>query len=195
MDRQCGYVFGYGSLVDIDQLARFVGREIKSHEWTICRLRGYRRLWNIAMDNIVDLPGYKYYIDAKTRVRPRIFVTFLNIQPCENRAINGIAFRISAEELHMLDIRERNYDRIGVDGMLDRELPAPCWVYVGTDEAERRYQEGLRNNNACIDRNYYEAVEAAFATHGSAFLAEFHGSTDGVPVPMRDLRVVPLPSK
>src|SRR3712207_7042258 len=44
------WVFGYASLVD----------RPGAHE---AELRGFHRRWNAAMDNSVDLPGYKHYLD------------------------------------------------------------------------------------------------------------------------------------
>ena len=53
------FLFGYGSLVDPASLARTLGRG----DWTIedfplARLKGYRRIWGVAMDNRVTIPGY-----------------------------------------------------------------------------------------------------------------------------------------
>ena len=42
-------VFGYGSLV--------------ADGAQPCELRGFRRFWGVAMDNRVDLPGYKHFED------------------------------------------------------------------------------------------------------------------------------------
>src|SRR5581483_4112443 len=73
MAREEHYVFGYGSLLTPagDGIAEFVPR----------RLRGYRRIWNVAMDNSQAIPGYKQYLDPATGTPPHCFVVFLNIVP------------------------------------------------------------------------------------------------------------------
>ena len=37
-------------------------------------LHGHRRRWGVAMDNAVDLPGYKAYVDPATGERPAVHV-------------------------------------------------------------------------------------------------------------------------
>src|SRR4051794_25328348 len=61
------YVFGYGSLA-----ADLPG----SHAAV---LRGRRRGWGVAMDNAVDVPGYKHYRLRRDGSRPRVFVAFLDL--------------------------------------------------------------------------------------------------------------------
>ena len=41
---------------------------------------------------------------------------------------------------------------------------------------------------AVVARRYHAIVEAAFASHGSAFLAEYRATTDAPAVPLADLR-------
>ncbi|MHB8233505.1 MAG: gamma-glutamylcyclotransferase family protein, partial [Solirubrobacteraceae bacterium] len=86
------YVFGYGSLLP-DSADNWAKQDRR-----MCRLRGYRRAWNVAMDNTQDLPGYKYYRDPSGE-RPPIFVTFLNLVPAAGRNVNGIVFRVDPHEL------------------------------------------------------------------------------------------------
>ena len=88
---RANFVFGYGSLVNVGNLERYLGRKlIPDLDFAICGLNNYRRCWNVAMDNNLDLPGYKYYRDRITKNRPDCFVTFLNIHPAENETILGI---------------------------------------------------------------------------------------------------------
>src|SRR6202051_1916397 len=97
------YVFAYGSLV----LDLAPGEEKSSVRGTY--LRDHRRAWNVAMDNSVSLPGYKYYLDAGDSSRPEVFVTFLNLLPAPGHRVNGMLVPVGPEELIELDRRERNY--------------------------------------------------------------------------------------
>ena len=47
------YVFGYGSLLE--------RRHEPAHG--LSELTGFRRTWNVAMDNRQTIPGYKHYLD------------------------------------------------------------------------------------------------------------------------------------
>ena len=66
---QSNFVFGYGSLVNLKNLQNYLGRKLTpGSDFIICGLANFHRCWNIAMDNRVDLPNYKYYIEGKTRL-------------------------------------------------------------------------------------------------------------------------------
>ncbi len=123
------YVFGYGSLAR----HRVGAAGSPAHA---ARLRDHRRLWNVAMDNTLDLLGYKHYLDAADGSRPDVFVTFLNLAPAPGRAVNGVAFAVDERGLHELDRRERNYARVDVGAVLEPTLDAPVWAYLGTPAAE-----------------------------------------------------------
>src|SRR5919198_5063250 len=110
-------VFGYGSLTH--------------GGGTPARLHGYRRAWNVAMDNRATIPGYKYYVDAAGR-RPEVFVTFLNLVPGDG--VDGVVFDADRA---VLDARERNYRRVDVSDALD--VPGPVYAYIGLDEAVERF--------------------------------------------------------
>jgi hypothetical protein len=129
-------VFGYGSLV--------------SHRGTPARLRGYRRAWNVAMDNRVTIPGYKYYVDAAGE-RPHVVVTFLNLVPGDG--VDGVVVEGDPAEL---DARERQYERVDVTHAID--VPGPVFAYIGRAEAVARFETGLREGRAVAQRSYVEAV-------------------------------------
>jgi cation transport regulator ChaC len=171
------YVFGYGSLLDRQALATA----------QIGHLTGYRRTWNVAMDNSVDLPGYKIYVDPQDGSRPKVFVTFLNIVPTPGSRVNGMLFPISTEELAALDIRERNYERIDVTDSVEEPVSDRVWAYVGLDEAVARYERGAREKRAVIRRRYYDAVLANCAAAGGQAQKEFDQSTDPPTCPIVDL--------
>ena len=168
------FVFGYGSLL--------------RHPGGIpCHLLGYRRAWNVAMDNRRTIPGYKYYVDPVTGERPPVHVTFLNIYPAAEGRVNGIAFPVTAEVLDRLDGRERNYDRIDVTRLLDADLGGTVWAYLGTEAARARFEAGA----AVVSQAYFDAIRDDFASAGG--LDEFDRSTDRLTVPLRGLTRVDLP--
>lgn len=183
---QADYVFGYGSL-----LRRFGG--VTPADGVVCHLSGFRRAWNVAMDNRRTIAGYKYYVDRETGERPASYVTFLNICAEPGSAVNGVAYRIDAALLPLLDERERNYARREVADLLDTALDGRVWAYVGTDAARRRYETGRTGGRACVSEAYHAAIRDGFARVGPAALDEFDRTTDALEVPLRALRRIDLP--
>ena len=182
------FVFGYGSLVNLENLQKYLGRKlIPGSDFIICGLTNFHRCWNIAMDNRVDLPNYKYYIEGKTGKRPDIFVTFLNIRPHPNKTIIGVLFRVSEQELENLDQRERNYQRIDITHQINTAIQGKAWVYIGLEQAHKRYQEGLKENRAMICQDYFKSVNNAYLSLGSYAFSNYVGTTDKLEVPTVDL--------
>ncbi len=188
MSDQPDHVFGYGSLVLCDLLAEFLGRPLDSGDGP-CRLEGYRRTWNVAMDNRVRLPDYKFYLDPVTGQAPGVFVAYLNVMPAVGRRVNGLVIRVDQDQLERLDRRERNYYRIDVTDKIDVFRPGRVWVYVGKPEGVARYEEGLRTGTLVVTRGYLDLVDEAFAALGEAQLAEYRDTTDPMPGPVVDLEL------
>jgi hypothetical protein len=139
------------------------------------------------MDNAVDLPGYKFYVDPATGERPAIFVTFLNLVEAPGDAVNGVLFPV--DDPAELDARERNYVR------RDVELPGidgRVWVYLGSEDARARYDGAVARGVAVVDRSYLELVRDGFGNLGAEALMRFDQSTDPPEVPVRSLRRVDL---
>ncbi len=180
------YIFGYGSLLRRGDAP--IGE-------TPCRLRGYRRRWDVAMDNGRDLPGYKFYVDPETGERPPVFVTFLNIAEDAGAEVNGVVFEVGPGLLDRYDDRERNYRRRDVRALLTATFTGPVWAYVGTPDARRRYEDGRAAGRAVISRGYQAKVIADFASFGGDMLDEFRRTTVPPAVPVRDLLRVALPPR
>jgi len=144
------------------------------------------------MDNMQDLPSYKYYIDPQTSHRPEVFVTFLNVRPETGHEITGILFSVTEEELYMLDKRERNYARTEVSKAISIPVPGRVWVYEGTKAARERYTRGLSENKACISADYYHYVQDCFLQLGQSHAQAYLDSTDSAEVPIRQLHRINL---
>lgn len=173
------YVFGYGSLVD----------EINEPGVRIARLNGSMRTWNVAMDNSVDIPGYRYFVDPETKERPAVFVTFLNIILAETAetSTNGLLIPVSVNLLKELDEQEHNYDRVDVTERLD-SLPrhSRVYAYIGKEAATSRFNSAP-TGAAVINQHYNDIVEEGFAALGAAQLEAYHRTT----VP-HNLPIIPL---
>jgi cation transport regulator ChaC len=178
------FVFAYGSLLR-------AGTRLEQPA-APCVLRGYRRGWDVAMDNRRTIPGYKYYMDAVTGERPEVYVTFLNIRRDHGARVNGVVFPVDAATLATLDRRERNYEREDVTELLDGSFDGRVWGYVGTADARRRYETGRGAGTAVVSAQYVRKVRDDFASFGPASLEAFDATTEELGVPVRDLCRVAL---
>jgi cation transport regulator ChaC len=183
-------VFGYGSLVFDLGVAPTRAR---AAEGFVCDLVGFRRRWDVAMDNAVTVPGYKYYVDRRTGHRPEVFVTFLNLSVDRDAAINGVAVPMSQDDLRRLDERERNYERVEVTEAIRPPSTRRVWTYLGHKEARERYRLGAASGAAVVSREYYAAVVSSFQELGDAEIERFWSSTDRPDCPLLDLVVVDVP--
>jgi hypothetical protein len=174
------FVFGYASLL-ID---------MRREDEELCRLRGYRRSWNVATDNSLTLGRYKVYLDPLTGEQPPVFVTFVNLVADRGSVVAGVLFAVTPAELAELDLRERNYTRRDVSADLVEGVEGRVWCYFGTPQAEARYRDGAASGRAVVSRAYYERVREGFAACGEDALAAFRASTDEPQVPVVELERV-----
>jgi cation transport regulator ChaC len=190
---ESNFVFGYGSLVDVENLQKDLGRDLTaSSDFIFCYLKGYHRCWNIAMDNRINFPDYKYYVEKETGSRPEGFVAFLNIRPHKGSSIIGILFSVSEKDLQNLDKRERNYRRVDITNLIEMPFKGKAWVYIGFEEAEKRYQEGLAQHNIFVSQSYFNSVYNAYLSLGEDALSNYVETTDALEVPVLDLKVCVL---
>ncbi|MEJ7891029.1 MAG: gamma-glutamylcyclotransferase family protein [Solirubrobacteraceae bacterium] len=155
------FVFGYGSLVGEHSGA------------APAVLRGWRRVWGVAMDNTVDIPGYKRYL-APDGSRPDVCVAFLDIEPDPDASVTGVVLEA---ELAQLDRREHNYDRVDVTaGVVDP--PGRVWAYAGRSDSRERLRDARADGRAVIAAAYARSVADLLAPD----------------LPVRELRLVPIPT-
>jgi cation transport regulator ChaC len=170
------YVFGYGSLA-WDRRGPVQQAE----------LRGTRRVWGVAMDNTRDIPGYKHYRRRRDGSRPEVCVAFLDLEPAEGEAVNGICLAATPERLAALDRRERNYVRVDVTDRLEPRPPGRTWAYVGRPESRARLRRARARSRAVVSREYRDHVLRGFAALGRDALAGFRRSTELEGLPVVDL--------
>lgn len=178
------YVFGYASLVAADGARP-------------ARLRGHRRVWGVAMDNRVAVPGYKVY-ELPDGTRPAAAVAFLDLVPDAGADVDGALLEVGDEALAALDARERQYERIDVAAAIALDsgvsVSGPVWTYVGRAPGRARVAAGRAGTAAVVvQRAYADQVEAAFARLGADALARYRASTElPPPFPVVELARVDL---
>jgi len=173
------YVFGYASLVAIEDAEAVPGR-----------LHGYQRFWGAAMNNWEGGEEVKHFLDRETGERPRIRVVYLDLYEQEESAVNGLVLPVDAERLRVFDAREINYQRVEVTGAYEGAAPGRVFTYIGLDAARERCRQGAVEGDTFVSRDYAAGVRLAFERRGAEALAEFDRTTDPLPFPERDLQVV-----
>jgi gamma-glutamylcyclotransferase (GGCT)/AIG2-like uncharacterized protein YtfP len=174
------YIFGYASLVAAPTVAPAV-------------LRGHRRIWGVAMDNAVEVPGYKVYA-LPDGTRPPLAVAFLDLEDVDGAEVEGALLAVDATKLAALDTRERQYERVDVTALVDPAPDGRVWTYVGRARGRARVAAGRAGTaRIAIQRAYVELVEAAFAALGDDALARYRVGTEPPPFPVLDLTRIDLP--
>lgn len=192
------YVFVFGSLVAGPLAGPMttlpLTREPRRNGYVL-DLAGFRRDWGVAMDNSVDLPGYKYFVHAEAEdavaVRPAVCVAFLDIVEDANTAVNGVIRKIDSTLLGELDRRERNYTRIEVTERV-ADPPGKVWAYAGLPESRQRREAAATAGRLVVQQAYLEAVERAFGALGPGELEAFRASTSAPGCPALHLERVDL---
>lgn len=165
------FVFGYGSLA-----GEGAGRP--------ALLRGHSRVWGVAMDNSVDIPGYKIYRARADGSRPAVFVAFLDVVASAADCTQGLLLPVAGDVLVALDERERNYERVDVTSAIVDAPPGTVWTYRGTHAGRERLRRGVDEGRAVVARAYLESVRSGPAS-----------GIDAGDLPVLDLERVDLPAR
>lgn len=181
-------IFGYGSLVDPGSAAATLGRPVG--EVGPARLRGWRRRFSVARDNLTSEKTFARVSDGWV---PPI-VLALNLERDASISAdspNGAVVEVTHAELDRLDRRELRYDRVEVtDAVQTRRLSSGpglrVYAYVATSERLAvRPPPG-----AVVLASYVAAVEEAFESLGPDELAAFRQTTGLPPVEVIEARLV-----
>ena len=173
------FVFGYGSLA----------ADLRGDHPAV--LRGRRRGWGVAMDNRVDVPGYKHYRLRSDGSRPAVFVAFLDLFDDPAACTHGLCVPVDDAQLEVIDHRERNYERIEITEAVS-PTRGTVWAYVGSATGRERLQRARDDGAAVISRDYLERTRTAFAALGPAARADFEASAADADLPVWDLDRVEL---
>jgi hypothetical protein len=192
------FVLGYASLVSPASVRTTLGHDIDLRQFSLARLNGWRRDWNVGSDHTSHPERTLVRTDgtAFTGVTAVLGVIHTGEGGCD-----GAVFDVTPDDLGLLDLRERNYDRVVVTGSVAwRGKPADCVVFTYVprgDAIERlRTAPGL-DRQVRVRAGYLRLVESAFTAIGR--LDTYRRSTPVPPFTVEELRIVvdpavPLPS-
>lgn len=132
----------------------------------------------------------KHWLDRESGERPHIRVAYLDLCEEAGSAVNGLALPADRDRLAELDAREINYRRIDVSEAFEGDAEGKVFTYVGLDAARERCRQGMADGDVFVSGDYAGSVHRAFERLTPEALAEFDRTTDPLPFPERDLRVV-----
>lgn len=126
------FFVGYGTLLLRGSLGQTIGSEAASaREIVPVIVRGYKRLFNLRPT---------HYASSSKLTRGSIEGGAMNVEPAPGSRFNGLAFRVTEEELVALDRREPYYERRSVpihefesgealgEGILYAAVPDAPWI-------------------------------------------------------------------
>jgi cation transport regulator ChaC len=182
--RDTTWVFGYGSLVSSESMARTIGRVVEPHEgWLAAHLHGFGRRWNYGSKRQrADWHAPHGFVESGV-------VVCLGIEAAAGERCNGVVVRVSDEELAALDRRESDYERTDVSDLVAIERGAVdgrVVTYVPRPSAIERYLTARLERRAAVRRSYVDLVRDAFHRLGEHHLDEYTRATPDPDVPIVD---------
>jgi dephospho-CoA kinase len=183
------WIFGYGSLVGPESMARTIGRvAVHKVDFFQADLAGYGRRWNYGVMHFV---GHWKREDG-TDIDDGTIVA-LGVVESADETVNGVVASVAGGELENLDRRERNYDRVDVTDLitvLDDDggtVDGVIYTYVPRPASIEAYERARDNGTAGIRRTYWDQVDAAFAAFSVEQVERYRASTPDPDIPVIDL--------
>ena len=173
------WVFAYGSLLPAGHAALPDGA-VAAH------LLGWRRSWSVAMDNSVDLPGYKHYVDPDGD-RPDLMVCYLDVAERDGRrrqrrrAARGRRRAAGARRARAQLRAPRGHRASSTSASAGASGPTS-----GRRAGRARARRGRRERRLAIASSYHERVLAGFDLLRQR--RRFEMLTEPANVPVADLR-------
>lgn len=175
-EQPVAYIFGYGSLVDPDDLM------LKEYQLNPIYgfLENHERHWNIAIKNMLPELDSKHHIHRTTKERFPGYVSSLALSYKEGTRCNGIVFAVTQELYDLIAIRETNIynrsDDIRKYFSENLKLDIPLYTYLASELGHKNYSAGKASSIA-VPQEYYDIVEAAFRARSSQALADYNKYT------------------
>jgi len=169
------YIFGYGSLVNINSAQKSFKRELKDKDFIPVVLNGYKKSWN-SIEYIV--------FEDEDKISNGVF---LNLTKCENSKTVGVLLEITKQEFEFLKLREKNYSCIelfskNIDGFnSDQKI----YTFVTTN---KRKIANIGQKDCVIPKKYIDLLENGLSIYSEDFRKKFINSYSNFPFKIKEGR-------
>lgn len=165
------YVFGYGSLINLESAAKTLQRPIGDDEIRLVSGAGYFRVWRIVVP-----------VRTERESAGVVSAVFLDIKQCGDSDINGVLIETNEEELGNLDIRESSYDRIEITSHVrPRVEDGVVYTYQGKAKFFVEHYD-----RPVIPGRYLAMVAAGVKHWGTEFSNQYDATTEPCPFEIFD---------
>lgn len=164
------YLFGYGSLININSAQKSFKRKLKQDDLIPVKVTGYKKVWNSI--------EYISFSNKKTNG------VFLNLKKEDKSFTSGVIIKISEEELIQLKLREKNYTCINIKSS-DIKLGENCSALDGeiisfmTTNKDKIAKIG--DLNTYIPSKYIDILVDSFDTYDRNFVKEYKECINDLP--------------
>ena len=165
------YLFGFGSLININSAQKSFQRVLKQEDLIPVQIKGFQRVWN-ALESI------KFDEEPVDGV-------FLNIEKSPQNTLSGVVIKITAQELEILKLREKNYSCINISfkDVLNREFDSDLIAFMTTNEEKI----AKRNDKSCfIPSKYIDIVTEGLKNYDEFFVNDFKKCLENLPFPLKE---------
>ncbi|MFA9239321.1 MAG: hypothetical protein ACEQSQ_05420 [Candidatus Paceibacteria bacterium] len=165
------YLFGFGSLININSAQKSFKRVLKQEDLIPVQIKGFQRVWN-ALESI------KFDEEPVDGV-------FLNIEKSPQNTLSGVVIKITAQELEILKLREKNYSCINISfkDVLNREFDSDLIAFMTTNEEKI----AKRNDKSCfIPSKYIDIVTEGLKNYDEFFVNDFKKCLENLPFPLKE---------
>lgn len=159
------FIFGYGSLINIESLQKTINRKLQANEIFPVQLNGFTRIWN-----------YKAKVFS-TKLNKEIDAVYLNIAPFHDSFINGIVFEVNEEELELLKKRERYYSMVEVTPHIKFDQNAKIYTFICYD----RLHLAAFHTPCYVLQKYINIVEEGCTNISPNFKTVYDLTTQNIP--------------
>jgi hypothetical protein len=165
------YLFGFGSLININSAQKSFQRILKQEDLIPVQIKGFQRVWN-ALESI------KFEEELVNGV-------FLNIEKNPKNTLYGIVIKITAEELEVLKLREKNYSciTIGSNDVLNRDFDSDLIAFMTTNNEKIAKKD---DKNCFIPSKYIDIVNEGLENYDESFVNDFKKCLENLPFSLKE---------
>ena len=184
------FVFGYGSLVSPESIESTLRRGIDRSTVEYARLRGWKRSWNVGSDKRSH-PERTFRLADGSEFDGVTVVLGIE-RSASGDGCDGSVFRVTRQDLDLLDVRERNYERIEVTDVISwAGKPDSCVVYTYRPSAvavAKIDDARARHRPINVRKRYRDLVETAFDQIGR--LHSYRLTTPRIPFKIQEMKSI-----